>query len=182
MPSNLKQASQRAIIKSKSAAAANVGGASKLEVEEVVDSMELAIGEFIQKVIENISTKLQTSGNITNITAEKSDTGWRIIAPAYLDFQSKGVNGVEVTHNSPYSFKPGVENAPPPSALKDWSESRGLNPFAVSKSLQKKGITPKRLWEDEVDELAKKVTEAVAETITNSISPQPIKKEVNVKL
>ena len=37
---------------------------------------------------------------------------------------------------------------PPVSALKKWAESKGLNPYAVSKSISKKGIRPYR-WIDE---------------------------------
>lgn len=181
MPKNLSSASKAAISKANALKAASIGGTEKSKYSFELSDVEKAIGEFIERVVENINKKdVIDTGNITNITAEDTGKGFQIIAPAYLDFQSKGVNGTEVNHNSPYSFKDGPENAPSPKALESWSERRGLNAFAVSKSIQKKGITPKNLWEGEVEKLADDVGEEIANSILGTISPKPtiINKEI----
>lgn len=191
MPKSLQAASKAAVSKSKAQVAAISGGVSKSDYQtEILDSIQVAIGEFIEKVVINISEKdVIDTGNITNIVAERTDTGWRILAAPYLDYQSKGVNGVggenldrPVVSGSPYSFKPGVENAPPPTALKDWCEKRNLNPFAVSKNLQKYGIEPKMLWEIPFEELADKVPSDVAQAILDTIKPQPTIVNKSIKL
>ena len=82
----------------------------------------------------------------------------------FADYVSKGVGGTKGTRTyitiegerktSPYKFKSGKENAPPPSLLRDWAKSRGLKGrdklgrfitddsfgFALSRGIQKKGV------------------------------------------
>ena len=81
----------------------------------------------------------------------------------YADFVNKGVQGTKGTRTyidiegnrkrSPYKFKTGKENAPPPSKLRDWAKARGLKGrdklgrvitdeafgFALSRGIQKAG-------------------------------------------
>ena len=63
----------------------------------------------------------------------------------YYDFINKGVRGAESSERAPgsnYSYKKPASNEtmPPYSALKEWSERRGLNVFAVRRSIWSKGI------------------------------------------
>lgn len=67
----------------------------------------------------------------------------------YGDFMDQGVNGTEINWGSPYSFG---EKMPPIKSLSSWANAYNINTFALSKSIQKKGIKP-RNFTSNVDNL-----------------------------
>lgn len=201
MPS-LKQASQKANSKynanKPNAAAVSAAGVSKLSVDtgDLLSSMETSIGDFIARVINNIDAAvgktgdpILNTGNITNISAEQTDSGWQIKAPIYLDFQSKGVSGTErVIPNTPYKFS-GSKKAVNLDAVKLWVQQRGIRfegvsedstVFLIARSIYKQGIDPKNLWEKEVQQLQEEVGEQIANQIAQSFSGTR-KKDVKIQ-
>jgi len=191
MPS-LKQASQKANAKynaNKPNAAAVAGiGTPKLNVDtdSLLTSMEVAIGEFINRVIINIDKAvgktgepLINTGDITNISAEQTANGWEIKAPAQLDFQSKGVSGTQrQIPNSPYRFS-GSKKAVNLDAIKLWVQQRGIvyegltqeqTIFLIARAIYKNGIEPKNLWENEIDKLKDDIGEGIANQIAASFT------------
>ena len=69
----------------------------------------------------------------------------------YYDFINKGVRGAESTEkapDSPYSYK---DKQPPISALKEWSQRKGLDVWAVSKSIFNKGIKGRKYFDRVVE-------------------------------
>jgi hypothetical protein len=71
-------------------------------------------------------------------------------------YQDKGVSGTEKKYNTPFKYKTGKKNAPPPRAFDKWAVRKGLAPrtksgkfasrkslqFALSRFIQKNGIKP----------------------------------------
>ena len=90
-------------------------------------------------------TVKETSGELRKSVIFKTDVfgetfTTQLFLADYYDFINKGVRGAESSDrapDSPYSYK---DKQPPVSALKTWSYNRGLNEWAVSKSIFKKGI------------------------------------------
>ncbi len=79
----------------------------------------------------------------------------------YGNFQDKGVNGTQINHGAPYSFKSkggvkGLKGMPPPSKLDSWMVRKGIAPrnaggqftsrkglqFLIARGIFKKGIKP----------------------------------------
>lgn len=199
---NLKTASNRANQKYNSnkpnaAAVASLGTLkSAFDEEAILTSIEEAIGNFIERVINNIDKAvgktgepLMNTGNITNIQAIKSETGWKIVAPPYFDYQSKGVSGTKkAVPNSPYRFS-GSKKTVNIDSVKEWIQQRGIifegmtqdqTAFLIAKSIYEKGITAKNLWEDEVELLKKEINIQIAEQIKNSFTLSTSRK--NIKL
>ena len=199
----LKQASQKANAKYNSnkpnAGAVGSIGVSKLQVDtgDLLSSMEVAIGDFISRFINNIDAAvgktgepLINTGDITNITAEQTDDGWQIKAPFQLDIQSKGVSGTErVIANTPYKFS-GSKKAVNIDAIKVWIRQRGIQyegltedqtAFLIARSIYKQGIDPKNLWEKEIEQLKEEIGEQIANQIAESISNKPIVKDIKIQ-
>lgn len=200
MPS-LKNASNKANAKKKKADYANFLsglGKSKIEFDKdaILDAIEGSIGEFITRVINNIDKAvgstgepLINTGDITNISAEKTENGWRIVAPPQLDFQSKGISGTERSvPNSPYKFS-GSKKAVNLDSVRLWVRQRGIKyegmteeqtVFLISRSIYKKGIDPKNLWEGEVSKLQEDIGKEIANQIAASFSNNSIKKDIKI--
>ena len=200
MPSSLKQASNKANAKRKKADYANfLSGIGQQKVQfdkdTLLDTLEFSIGEFINRVINNIDAAvgktgdpLLNTGAITNISAEKDDNGWQIKAPPHLDFQSKGVSGTKKqVPNSPYKFS-GSKKAINLDAVRLWVKQRGIVwegmtedqvVFLIAKSIYEQGIEAKNLWEKEVEKLRKDIGDQIAEQIANSFS-NTIKKDIKI--
>jgi hypothetical protein len=63
----------------------------------------------------------------------------------YGEFMDKGVNGTEVDWGSEYSFR---EKMPPIQALEEWANAYNINPWALAKSIQKKGLEPRNFTQN----------------------------------
>jgi len=199
MSKSLKQASATAKNKyNKNAAFLSNLGESKTSfaVVDALDAIEFAIGNFIAKVQENINQAvgktgdpLINTGDITNISAEKTESGWIIKSSPHLDFQSKGVSGTERIINSPYRFS-GKSKSVNVDAVKTWIRQRNIQfegvsedstAFLIARSIYKNGIDPKNLWEAEAIELADEAGKDIADAIANSIQNNT-KIEKNIKI
>ena len=90
-----------------------------------------------------------------DLRVSKNSFSLRLKMEKYGDFQDKGVNGTEVKHGSPYSFR---DKQPPTKPLADWAKARGIRlrdekgrfkkgdyntiGFLIARSIKKKGIKP----------------------------------------
>lgn len=195
----LRQASQKANAKYNKPNASAIAGLgvskSQFDTDSLLSSLEVAIGDFINRVINNIDTAvgstgdpLINTGDITNISAEQTDNGWQIKAPIHLDFQSKGVSGTERNiPNSPYRFS-GSKKSVNLDAIKLWIRQRGIvyegqtedqTAFLIGRSIYKKGIDAKNLWEGEVEQLRKDIGDEIANQIAGSFQSN-IKKDIKI--
>ena len=115
------------------------------------------------ETLKQIDTIKDTSGNLrqsvkfnTKIFGESFAT--ELYLADYYDFINQGVRGAESTEKAPdsdYSYKDPANNKtmPPYSALKKWSEQRGLNVFAVRRSIWSKGIKKKGYFDKVVEDV-----------------------------
>jgi hypothetical protein len=102
------------------------------------------IESFINGYVERLNnTAPKNTGALANSlepTIEITEDGISIGIDAlnYAKFQDMGVNGTEVTYNSPFTFskKPSIDG------LKGFATQIGVSPFALSNSIFKKGIRP----------------------------------------
>lgn len=123
--------------------------------------LKAAIEAFRDAVVEESKSNLgklkkNATGELANsIQGQIIDSGdaFEVVFKMlyYGKFQDEGVNGKQVQHGSPYSYK---QKPPPPSALDKWIVLRGLAPrdkngrfmtrkqqqFALSRHIFNKGI------------------------------------------
>jgi len=67
--------------------------------------------------------------------------------------ENKGEDWVVISQDSDYKYS----TKPPPlkkGGLKYWSESKGLNPFAVQQSIFRKGLRANHFWDDAFTEIS----------------------------
>ena len=101
----------------------------------------------IDNSIKDSSGKLRESVIFkTDVFGETFTT--QLFLADYYDFVNQGVRGAESSDRAPdsdYSFKDPASNdtMPPYNALKVWSYNKGLNVFAVRRSIWSKGIEKK---------------------------------------
>jgi len=89
----------------------------------------------------------------------------------YGIYQDKGVSGTEKKYNTPFKYKKGNKNAPPPRAFDKWVIRKGLSPrtktgkfasrtgikFALSRFIQKNGIKPSLFFTKPFEKAYKKL-------------------------
>ncbi len=109
----------------------------------------------------------------------------------YGDFIDEGVEGVggnksdgtaysKVQTSGRFSFKQGKK----PPLFKEWSQSKGVNPFAVRESIFRKGIKANNWYSEvmndtKIAKLIKKIEIAGAQEISISISNKQLKGRIN---
>ena len=130
-------------------------------IADVMNNLGIRLKDETLEQIDNsditgTSGKLRQSVRFTTIIFGQSFVTELYLAD-YYDYINKGVRGAESSErapDSPYSYK---DKQPPVSALKQWSHTKGLNEWAVAKSIFKKGIKGKRYF-DRVIKTAKSGT------------------------
>lgn len=163
-----------------------------------------ATSEVLKKIAADLLLKYETnvkrSGRVdtgishtnayaTDIEIEGSTRYLDIMIPEYAIYQDRGVNGTEVNHGSPYSYK---NKMPPLAPLLAWarrragralkykptsklerkdqrvkkmvSESNNYRSlaFAIGKSIQKKGIKPSKDFTRAVESTEKRFAKDIA--------------------
>lgn len=87
---------------------------------------------------------------------------------AYLD---EGVNGTILNRGSKFQFSGNYKGTA--YALTAWATAKGLNRFAVARSIQKKGIKPRRFFNDVIasrtNDLGELITQGMADWMENNI-------------
>ena len=147
-----------------------------------IDNLKEALNEFSDNIVKDAKANLEKSGKVDtgklkdtlkNMGAKVSKNSIEIgiMMLPYGAFVDKGVRGVggvrkqtstfKKTNNkgklwkqkgkgSPYSFKEGVK--PSVKHFIQWSEKRGLSPYAVRESVYHQGIEPNHFLEKAVKE------------------------------
>lgn len=147
-----------------------------------IDNLKEALNEFSDNIVKDAKANLEKSGKVDtgklkdtlkNMGAKVSKNSIEIgiMMLPYGAFVDKGVRGVggvrkqtstfKKTNNkgklwkqkgkgSPYSFKEGKK--PSVKHFVEWSNKRGLSPYAVRESVYRQGIEPNRFLEKAVKE------------------------------
>jgi hypothetical protein len=136
-------------------------------------NLQKALEDFAEKVVADAKTnltsrnkvasgKLLNSMKVNNIKVTNKSLELNIQMMPYGAFVDKGVSGVKVKYNTPYSY---TNKMPPPSALDGWIVKRGIAPrndkghfqtrkglqFAIARSIFNNGIKPSHFLTDAVD-------------------------------
>jgi hypothetical protein len=130
-----------------------------------------ALEKFRDEVVKEARSQLAAKGKNSSGALSKSIQGEVKQMPnsigiyfkmlPYGNFQDKGVNGTQINHGAPYSFKSkggvkGLKGMPPPSKLDSWMVRKGIAPrnaggqftsrkglqFLIARGIFKKGIKP----------------------------------------
>lgn len=108
-------------------------------------------GIWTGKMLESITGNVEYADGEYNITLDLEQYG---------HFIDEGVNGVEKNNGSRFSY---TDKMPPISAIKPWATSKGINPYAVQRSIYKKGIKGVHFLESTIDEEYGKLVDYLAE-------------------
>lgn len=126
--------------------------------EQLIQLLQQAKAEWGIETVQAIRNKINEIGliwqsNLVNsIGFEQDDTldgNITFKMEEYGKFLDEGVNGLEVTHNSQFSFKGNWKGTA--VAIKEWAASKNLNNWALGHSIQKKGITPRRFFNSVIE-------------------------------
>ena len=108
------------------------------------DSLDRYVRSYGENILRQARQRLEekdVTGNLSkslDFDIKKKGNKWTLefSGVKYADFVNKGVRGTEKSRTyidiegkrkrSPYSFKKGKENAPPPTKLRSWAKARGL--------------------------------------------------------
>jgi len=141
------------------------------KVEDVTEVVDMSVSYFIQRIKDKINAlNLVDSGRMQDIIMIRNGDNVEVQAPFYLLVHDKGANGTEVNRGAPYSYR---DKMPPIDNIKEWLSRKGnrtrnnaqffedvnstdnieSQAYAIAKSIQKKGITPKNLLDSEIEKL-----------------------------
>ena len=164
-----------------------------------IDNLKEALNEFSDNIVKDAKANLEKSGKVDtgklkdtlkNMGAKVSKNSIEIgiMMLPYGAFVDKGVRGVggvrkqtstfKKTNNkgkmwkqkgkgSPYSFKEGVK--PSVKHFVQWSNKRGLSPYAVRESVYRQGIEPNRFLEKAVKENINNLSEVIKDAFALDI-------------
>lgn len=172
---------------------------SEFSTEEVFTKLEGDVANFISRVHDRINNAgIVNTGKILDIKMVANENGIDVIAPIYLTFVDKGVQGSESSNkapNSPFKYR---DKRPPASAFIDMIKRKNLNlrneehydsnggspysdidgderaieslSYAIATSIFKDGFAPKNLYSDEIPKLVTDVTKSVADFASSFIT------------
>lgn len=95
----------------------------------------------------------------------------------YGHFLDQGVNGTLSAYSTQFKFSGDKDKIRKMGgALKPWADAKGLNPWALAHSIQKKGIEPRRFFDSVVEArlgtLGESITTGLADYMTARINGQ----------
>ena len=109
-----------------------------------------------------------------SISYEQDGTDIRFNMADYGSFIDEGVSGTVVKRDTPFSFRGRYKGTA--FYIKDWALSKGLNQWAVAKSIQKKGIKPRPFFtsviESRIPELEPLITQATEDYLISVLQQQ----------
>jgi len=110
----------------------------------------------LNKDNKNASGKLAKS-----LQSVPKGTGFDLLGEGYWKFVDQGVRGNSYldghsnkNSTSPFSFKASTR-AIPISSIKEWASSKGINPFAVARTIVSKGIKASDIFTNNINNFEK---------------------------
>ena len=92
----------------------------------------------------------------------------------YGEFLDEGVNGTDIGRGSKFSFRGNWKGTA--LYIKQWANAKGLNEWATARSIQKKGIEPRRFFTSVIERriaiLGEEITQGISDYMTNLINAQ----------
>lgn len=131
------------------------------------DKQKSALQNFLNTITGNLINRTpKNTGKLASSyegSFDVNDTGFEvgIDGLSYGAFLDKGVNGLDVSYGSDYTFK-GYPNI---GALQGYADSKGINVYALANSLYHKGIRPRGFISDNIDNDAATLGDAIIEAM-----------------
>jgi hypothetical protein len=105
----------------------------------------------------NLADSLQFDVELTPDDPQVSIDGFE-----YAKYMDQGVNGTENNFGSIFSFG---DKMPPIASVQDYANSIGANPYALAKSIQKKGIEPTMFITQEIENKTERLADDYIEAV-----------------
>lgn len=142
-------------------------------IEEASDKWGRETVAAILKKIDSYPIKFE--GTLRrSISYEQEGTDISFNMADYGKFIDEGVDGTKIKRGSQYSFKGNYKATA--YFIKDWALSKGLNRWAVARTIQKKGIKPRPFFtsviEKRVPDLEPIISKAVEDYISSKLSEE----------
>ena len=148
-------------------------------MNDLLKILEAVANLWGQETVQAILKKIDTTGIKWNGSLRRSimysqkGTNIEFDMADYGKFIDEGVNGTLIKRGSPFSFKGKVGGTA--AAIKPWATSKGLNEWAVAKSIQKKGIKKRPFFKSVIEfrapSLEKAITKATEDYIKSKLKP-----------
>lgn len=147
MPQSFNQATKKSQYQAKVQSMSSLGSNKSDFDTNIKQGVEAAIGDFIQRVKDNIDkADLPVTGAISDIRVKSDGNEISIVANKHLVFVSRGVNGTkESRYNTPHKY---TDKMPPVYVFEDWIRRRNLN-LRDEEQFGKKGQPFKELTDEQ---------------------------------
>ncbi len=152
------------------------------------EAMEFALTRFAKAVVKQARTNLTRKGHKFTGDLSKSLDNWEVKVTKnsiyisfsmedYGEYQDLGVKGAanfkshKMSRYTPFRYK---DKMPPTKDLKKWANSKGLNEFAVARSIYQKGIPQTlfftRAFESRFGDLPETILDVFGDNIEDAIN------------
>lgn len=128
-----------------------IGKALNDELKDLPAAVANALVSAIRKRMDELN--IWSSGNLQqSVEPRVSETEVEVLADFYWKFVNYGVNGLKISHGSPYSFKNKFPNMKMATAINQGFANKGAGfnlkrAFAVATLIKKDGLKPRNFIE-----------------------------------
>jgi hypothetical protein len=138
------------------------------------------INKFLNSLIDYLKDNTpRNTGSLANSYRGDADiNGVEIYGLNYFKFVEEGVNGTEKSWGSPYSF---TNKMIPISAIKGFADAKGINPYALQKSIFKNGLRPRDIITSNLDGKVDNFGDDLIESIWDDFAEEEKKKDKTIK-
>ena len=99
---------------------------------------------------------------------ENEPFNFKFLMADYGQFQDEGVDGMSISHNSPYKFKGNWRGTA--YFIKPWADAKGFNNFALAKKIQRDGIKPRPFFKNVIETRLPDLSVALNDTYQNYLN------------
>jgi hypothetical protein len=138
-----------------------------------MENLNQTLIKYAEQYVQELKQRApKNTGALANsINYRVTDNSIKIEMNSYGDFLDKGINGIDNSYGSIYSFK---DKKPPISSISNYASSIGANPYALQNSIFKKGIRPTNFIQDTINEnsinrMAPEIVDAILQDINNKL-------------
>jgi hypothetical protein len=144
------------------------------------DNQLTTINKFLNSLVDYLKTNTpKSSGALANSYKGDADiNGVEIYGLDYFKFVEEGVNGTERSFGSPYSFS---NKMIPISAIQGFAAAKGINVYALQKSIFKKGLRPRDIITSNLDSKVDNFGDDLIKSIWEDFAEEEKKKDKTIK-
>lgn len=142
---------------------------------ELQQLLEAAANVWGQETVQAILAKLdsypiQWNGSLRRsiMYEENEPFNFNFLMADYGQFQDEGVDGLKNQFGSQFKFKGNWKGTA--ASIKPWADSKGLNAWAVARSIQDKGIKPRPFFKSVIETRLPQLEVVINETYQNYLN------------